>query len=39
VLDNAFPNEEWKNNRSNIANVYENFKKRTSFSETIVKKD
>ena len=39
VLDNVFPNEEWKNNRSNLVNVYENFMKRNSFSETIIKKD
>ena len=39
VLDNIFPDENWKNNRNNLAEVYENFMKRDSFSETIIKKD
>ena len=39
VLDNVFPNEEWKNNRRNLANIYESFMKRDSFSDTIIKKD
>ena len=39
VLDNVFPNEEWKNNRNNLIKVYENFMKRNSFIETIIKKD
>jgi|TARA_Y100000817_G_scaffold81594_1_gene62829 glutathione S-transferase len=39
VLDNVFPNEEWKNNRNNLVSIYENFVKRDSFVETIIKKD
>ena len=39
VLDNVFPNEEWKNNRRNLTNIYESFMKRDSFSDTIIKKD
>ena len=39
VLDNVFPNEEWKNNRKNLLKVYENFMRRDSFIETIIKKD
>jgi len=39
VLDNVFPNEEWKNNRNNLVSIYENFVKRDSFIETIIKKD
>ena len=35
ILDNIFPNEEWKKNRKNILEIYENFKKRDSFIETI----
>ena len=35
ILDNIFPNEEWKENRKNILEIYENFKKRNSFIETI----
>ena len=34
VLDNFFPNEEWKENRKNILEVYENFKRRESFIQT-----
>ena len=39
VLDNVFPNEEWKHNRNNLVSIYENFVKRDSFIETIIKKD
>ncbi|MBF87433.1 MAG: hypothetical protein CMJ14_05445 [Pelagibacterales bacterium] len=39
VLDNVFPHEEWKNNRPNLAKVYESFMKRNSFIQTIIKKD
>ena len=35
VLDNIFPDEQWKENRDNILKVYEDFKKRDSFIETI----
>ena len=28
VLDNVFPNEEWKNNRNNLVRIYENFVKK-----------
>jgi glutathione S-transferase len=34
VLDNVFPDEEWKENRRNLNEIYENFKKRDSFLET-----
>ena len=31
--------KEWKNNRNNLVSIYENFVKRDSFVETIIKKD
>ena len=37
VLDNVFPDEQWKENKPNIVKVYENFKKQDSFIETIKK--
>ena len=39
VLDNVFPDEEWKTNRNNLVKIYENFKNRNSFIDTIIKKD
>jgi glutathione S-transferase len=37
VLDNMFPNEEWKENKPNLVKIYENFKTKDSFIETIKK--
>jgi len=37
VLDNVFPNEEWKTNRKNLVEIYENFIKRDSFLDTVNK--
>ena len=34
VLDNVFPDEKWRENRSNILKVYEEFKSRDSFKDT-----
>lgn len=34
VLDNVFPDEKWRENRSNILKVYEKFKSRDSFKDT-----
>ena len=39
VLDNVFPDEEWKKNRNNLVKIYEDFKNRNSFIDTIIKKD
>ena len=35
VLDNVFPDEKWRENRSNILKIYEEFKSRDSFKDTI----
>ena len=35
VLDNVFPDEKWKENRSDILKVYEEFKSRDSFKDTV----
>jgi len=35
VLDNVFPDEKWKENRSDILKVYEEFKSRDSFKNTV----
>ena len=35
VLDNVFPDEKWRENRSNILKVYEEFKSRDSFKDTV----
>jgi glutathione S-transferase len=37
VLDNVFPNEEWKTNRKNLVEIYENFIIRDSFLDTVNK--
>ena len=37
VLDNVFPDEEWKENRTNLLEIYESFKKRDSFLDTVNK--
>jgi glutathione S-transferase len=37
VLDNVFPNEEWKINRKNLVEIYENFIIRDSFLDTVNK--
>jgi len=37
VLDNVFPDEEWEKNRNNLVEIYEHFKKRDSFLETVNK--
>jgi glutathione S-transferase len=37
VLDNVFPDEKWKENRKNLVEIYENFKKRESFLDTVNK--
>ena len=37
VLDNVFPDEKWKENRKNLVEVYENFKERESFLDTVNK--
>ena len=37
VLDNVFPDEEWKENRTNLVEIYESFKKRDSFLDTVNK--
>ena len=37
VLDNVFPDEEWKENRKNLVEIYESFKKRDSFLDTVNK--
>jgi len=34
VLDNVFPDEKWRENRSNILKVYEEFKSRDTFKDT-----
>ena len=35
VLDNVFPDEEWRENRTNILKIYEEFKSRDSFKDTV----
>jgi glutathione S-transferase len=37
VLDNVFPDEKWKENRKNLVEIYENFKERESFLDTVNK--
>jgi len=37
VLDNVFPDEEWKENKPNLVKIYEDFKNKDSFIETIKK--
>jgi glutathione S-transferase len=37
VLDNVFPDEEWKTNKPNLVKIYEDFKQKDSFIETIKK--
>ena len=37
VLDNVFPNEEWKENKPNLVKIYEDFKNKDSFIKTIKK--
>ena len=35
VLDSVFPDEKWRENRSNILKIYEEFKSRDSFKNTV----
>jgi len=37
VLDNVFPDEAWKENKPNLVKIYEDFKNKDSFIETIKK--
>jgi len=37
VLDNVFPDEKWKDNKPNLLKIYEDFKMKKSFIETIKK--
>ena len=37
MLDNVFPDEAWKENKPNLVKIYEDFKNKDSFIETIKK--